>query len=308
MSTSPESFAVATTVTPTSSHAYAAHFPAEWCIGAVPHGGYVTSVFQQVASTHFATALAAQQQPHTISLHLEFLRRTVVGPADFEVRDAKAGRQTSNVQITLRQGGREVVTGFLIQSNMRLDFGLSLPTDYALHPAPIAADISKLRRDADPEWARMPDVPFSKFRKATQRVHFFTPRHGQRHASITDQWLSFVNGERFTNESIGFVADMFLQPVENYRPSKGSSDSETSGWVRHWYPTLVLNLEPKKLLPDEGVEFLFVRARSKQIQKGRMDLEVTVLDETGDIVALSNHLALIMSASRNTQGRLDSIL
>jgi len=52
-------------------------------------------------------------------------------------------------------------------------------------------------------------------------------------------------------------------------------------------------------LPAEGVEFLFVRVRAKQIKNGRFDLDVTILDESGDLVALSTHVALVLGSERN---------
>lgn len=70
-----------------------------------------------------------------------------------------------------------------------------------------------------------------------------------------------------------------------------------------WYPTLMLNLEIKKALPPTGAEWLFVRMRARQIRNGRMDLQVTILDEAGELVALSSHVAMVLSAARNTGGR-----
>lgn len=50
-------------------------------------------------------------------------------------------------------------------------------------------------------------------------------------------------------------------------------------WAWFWYPTLLLNLEIKKVLLSEGAEWLFLRVRAKMIKQGRMDLEVVVLDQ-----------------------------
>jgi acyl-CoA thioesterase FadM len=74
-------------------------------------------------------------------------------------------------------------------------------------------------------------------------------------------------------------------------------------FAKFWYPTVLLNIDMKKALPEEGVEFLFVRTQAKRIQNGRLDLEVTIWDETGDVVALSHHVCLVLSASRNTAER-----
>lgn len=66
-----------------------------------------------------------------------------------------------------------------------------------------------------------------------------------------------------------------------------------------WFPTIVMNLEVKKALPEEGVEWLAVRATSKQIKDGRFDFDVTIRDVDGDLVALSHHSSMILSMERN---------
>jgi acyl-CoA thioesterase FadM len=73
--------------------------------------------------------------------------------------------------------------------------------------------------------------------------------------------------------------------------------------AKYWYPTLLLNLDIKKPLPEEGVEWLFVRVESKVIKNGRMDLEVVIMDENGEVVALSQHVAFAVSAERNLAER-----
>lgn len=130
---------------------------------------------------------------------------------------------------------------------------------------------------------------------------------------MADEWICLKDGGRFTQESLGFVADQFPQVVEIYPgtdppppppPSSASPSDSASGGGKeklkpNWYPTILLNLDVKKALPVEGVEWLFVRVQAKKIQDGRMDLEVVVLDEEGDLVAVSNHVCLILSADRN---------
>ncbi len=69
--------------------------------------------------------------------------------------------------------------------------------------------------------------------------------------------------------------------------------------AKYWYPTLVLNLDVKKLLPEEGVEMLFVRVRAKVVRNGRFDLDVSVWDEKEEMVAHSNHASLVLDAARN---------
>lgn len=121
---------------------------------------------------------------------------------------------------------------------------------------------------------------------------------------MADEWICLADGGRFTQRSLGFVVDQFPQIVEMYPAEQVADNGKKSGEEEamrrtKWYPTVLLNLDVKKALPEEGVEWLFVRVRAKRIENGRMDLEVVVLDEEGDLVAVSDHVCLILSAERN---------
>lgn len=169
----------------------------------------MTACFLQVASTHFESTLASQKQPHTIALHLDFLRRTQSGPALFTVEDTKLGRQTSILHITLSQDGREEVVGYLTNSNLSTENGVSFPTSWKLKPEPLAVDLARLREGKDENWARQAEMPFAGFRKATQKTEFYFPRNGQRSKSSADEWVRMSTGERWTNTSIGYLSDMW---------------------------------------------------------------------------------------------------
>jgi hypothetical protein len=327
------SLAKSTTVKQADSHTYTIDFDPAWTIGTgtytivpwneqhppltiespVPHGGYVTAVFMRVVSQHFSTTLAHQNQPHTIALHLDFLRRTQIGPATFKVKDVKLGRQTSVVHVTLLQDGREEVVGYITNSNISTEEGVSFSTAWKLQPAPLPADLSKFESDEDPNWAARERWPFSDFRKATLNVRSFFPRAGQPAPGIIDEWLCLRNGENWTNEALGSVVDTFPQVIEGYilGDDPYSVENERSGkkeeQVGFWYPTVLLNMDVKKALPKEGVKWLFVRLQAKKIKNGRFDLEIVVLDEEGDVVALSHHVCFAVSAARNTAARRTTV-
>ena len=139
-------------------------------------------------------------------------------------------------------------------------------------------------------------------------------------------------GQRFTQESLGYVVDSFPQMVEMAKTGQVASQNSTAAlptssppnggasggidgggggggeksidkalWAQFWYPTVTLNMEMKKLLPPHGVEWLSSRITCSQIRNGRMDIEIVVFDEDGELVALSNHVALIVPAQRNMQ-------
>ncbi|KAJ3554794.1 hypothetical protein NPX13_g10517 [Xylaria arbuscula] len=79
-------------------------------------------------------------------------------------------------------------------------------------------------------------------------------------------------------------------------------DGEEQPWL--WYPTLTLNLDIKKALPPEGVEWLHVRVQTKHIKNGRYDYEVMIFDQSGDLIALSHHVAMVLDGTRNTAKRV----
>lgn len=275
----------------------------------VPHGGFITAVFLRVAALHFSTTLSSQNQPHTIALHLSFLRRTQNGPALFTVKDTKIGRQTSVIHITLTQENREEVVGYITNSNILSEDGVTFTTGWKLDPPPTPVNLALLKDDKDANWGRNEDMPFPALRHATRKTQFHFPRHGQRRKGTADEWVRLKGTEKWTNASLGYLADMWPMPVESliqeqdiYAVDSGKAKPSAKP-VRFWYPTVLLNLEVKKALPEDGVEWLFVRVDSKLVRNGRMDIEVVICDEGGDVVALSHHVALAVGLERNMKER-----
>ena len=206
--------------------------------------------------------------------------------------------------------------------------GMSYPTDYTLSPPPAEADVAKLATGEDSRWVSC-SIPYhpKSFNRAHSHLKYAMPSSGSPHPSIMDEWITPIStADKFTNASLGFVADQWPQMAENYRPhsphscnaivarairaGQGTSAENDIGWQSpFWYPTLLMDIEFKKLLPPQGVDWLFVRARAKQIKDGRMDVEVTILDEESELVALSNHVCFIVDiAPEQTAKRQSSKL
>ena len=193
------------------------------------------------------------------------------------------------MHVTLLQDSREEVVGYITNSDIATEEGVSFDTAWKLQSPPPKADLSKFDGDEDPNWGERKRWPFADFRKATLNVNW-------------------------TNESLGSVVDTFPQVIETYilgddpysidsEKSPAPKEGKKSGKVGFWYPTVLLNLDVKKALPKEGVKYLHVRLQAKQIKNGRFDLEIVVLDEGGDLVALSHHVCFAVSAARNTAAR-----
>lgn len=198
--------------------------------------------------------------------------------------------------------------GYITNSNLHTESGVSFPTKWRLTPPPLPVDLALLKQGKDENWAQQGEMPFASFRKASQKTQFHFPRHGQSTRNTADEWVRLTTGENWTNATLGFLVDMFPMPVEaflhddNPYDVKGSSGSRGKA-AKFWYPTLLLNIDIKKALPDEGVEWLFSRVVTKQIKNGRMDIEITILDEAEEVVALSHHVAFAVGTERNLAER-----
>lgn len=281
-----------------------------------------------VASRHMQLTHSKRKQIHVINLHLEFLRRTQKAEAIFTVKDVKLGARITNLHLTLSQIDERTnelvdeVEGYIMMTDMASEAGLTLETGYQIHPKPLEVSLPALAKGEDKNYIkRGPDV-FASFRRAAGQIAMHLIRPERRPAdfpkALIDQWIKFrPEGKegRLTNDALGFVVDIFPQIIEQYHNQDieeaalgdGVSAEQAKAFmqknksrVTYWYPTLTLNLDVKKLLPEEGVEWLFVRIQAKSIENGRFDLLVHVLDEHGNLIALSHHAALAVDSSRNT--------
>ena len=205
---------------------------------------------------------------------------------------------------------------------MQAKHGVTYRTDYALIPAVIPADVLGLAAGSESDWVQW-TAPWNadSLLKPFTHYRFFIPTKGPPHPSLTDVWITpWDAGNVFTIETLGSIADVWPRIMENYYPEakwgcaslaqRALKGAETSlnadtGFRRHpqafWYPTLSMTLEIKKLLPSQGVKWLFMRAQAKKIENGRMDTEVTIWDQYFDLVAHSNHICLVIDT---TDGQL----
>jgi hypothetical protein len=282
----------------------------------VPNGGYTASSFLITARIHMRTTHPGRKHNDPINFHVQFIRRTRAGPAFFSVHDIKLGSRISVLHLTLSQpesSPRSLVEGYVSLTNIASEFGLSITTLY--RPSPIIISLLTTATDADSKCSYIlrGAEPFADFRRAAANVQMYLLKSSLRAArpwSMSDQWIR-LKGGRWTNDALGFLVDMFPQviegfvnpeveldgtgpPIQNHRPLHPNAERRT-----YWYPTLTLTVDVKKALPEEGVEFVFVRVKAKRVESGRFDLDVEVWDEGGDLVAVGYHTGLVMGTERN---------
>lgn len=214
----------------------------------------------------------------------------------------------------------------LSNTNMHDHRGVSYETYYQLLPAATPANVALLATDSDSRWVKWA-FPWHEesLLKPYTHINFYLPIDGPPHPGLTDVWISPQPADDvFTTESLGFLSDIWPRMVENFclasewstlslvrralqtnEVSNVVSELETGRHqLAHWYPTLSATLEIKKLLPTEGTKWLFIRARTKQVKNGRMDIEVSIFDQQSELVALGHHICLVID---NVNGPLNAV-
>ncbi|RHZ67890.1 thioesterase family protein [Aspergillus thermomutatus] len=214
------------------------------------------------------------------------------------------------------------VAGYITVSPATAEVGVSAPSNWTLLPEAISGsgpkgrvNLAALRETGrDGQWVRLV-APFPKFRRASQQVELYGPDPALGKPPVVDQWARFRPGgnteARWTNEAVAFLVDMFPMALDGFDTmgkagtagngtgNAAGMDSAKDKLARYWYPTVTLNIDFKKRLPASGVEWLYSRVQTRSVRDGRTDLDVVVLDEQGEVVALSNQVGLVVDASRN---------
>ena len=217
----------------------------------------------------------------------------------------------------------------------------TVETGWQLTPPPIPTTIRSLKDDRDPDWVSY-QYPYSpeSLGRAQSYVKFYVPIKGQG-ANYVDQWITpgwrdddAPNGPVWTNELVQFAVDASLPVLNNLLKTSGKpgfheavvrtgllqrkarlegrddriigeelKDAALLPWI---ISTTTIATEVKRLLPEEGVKWLFLRATTRMLLNDRMDYDVVLLDEHGLLIATSQHVLQVI-ASGTKKARLSNI-
>lgn len=86
-----------------------------------------------------------------------------------------------------------------------------------------------------------------------------------------------------------------------FLPGPVNYDPDMADLQKYLFPTLSLSLEIKK--DPNNAEWLLMDIETCKIQNGRWDTHVRILDESGDLVALSKSVSTMTAIDRIKTGK-----
>nr|OQO26087.1 hypothetical protein B0A51_05817 [Rachicladosporium sp. CCFEE 5018] len=277
-------------------------------------------------SVHVHKDYSAQQQPDTAALHFEYLRPCVAGDAVIRIEDVRLGKASFAVQVMLSQGAKEKVRAVAMNVDRSKSNGVSITTGYTRKPLEPPIDFDKLLVHQDPHWIRWENswAPNSPAKWLSNVILAFRkqPNVDKNMSDSSVRWKDPT--QRWTTEMLGLVVDFSSPPAENHFEgslngqaayareaiswaAEGKQPPPAVGWrVPRFYPTVSMSIDVKQALPAEGVEWLYVRASTKSVLDGRVDVHVEVWDVEGRLVALSQQMLMALDIGRAPVAKADT--
>ncbi|KAF7189005.1 hypothetical protein HII31_09669 [Pseudocercospora fuligena] len=321
-------FDEATPIERINSHEYQTKVDVEYNYGSSAHGGFLVALVWKTIKMHYQTTLKDRHQPDTTSFHLEFLRPTTTGPVSIHIKDVRLGKATSVVHATMIQGGTEKCVAYATNSGPKASQGTisNAMGGPKMWPPAHPISFSKVLSGTDPNWIRydvprLPDNPdhaLSNIVYALQRpgsVDYSDPAW----LNTVTLWISpRIPEEKWHTEQLGIVFDSSVPPLENWygtqegaqnyitMPSavarnekEGKSSYDHPPWdTRRFYPTVSMTIEVKRQLPAEGEKWLCLRQNTKECVEGRFDMDATVWDVEGKLIAVSQSFWYVVEPPR----------
>ncbi|KAF2649873.1 thioesterase family protein [Lophiostoma macrostomum CBS 122681] len=313
------------------SHTYRVGHHNDWCIGPTFHGGIVAALVYSVAKKHFATTLAAQNQPDVHTLHLELMRPCTSTISTIKVTDIKVGMGASFLQLDLSQNGKLNLRALVTSTN----FDTPGPTSDIKTPSTNALSLNGLgptpdfgkidAEEPDPNW--LPSRSVSDLLPFVRRTRYLYPVQGFPMRGIVDYWITYDKPEILDGAHLAVLGDMtpslsdmllgnggifdghaiHRMKAEAAAKNPGkvtnlhfSSEQALAGKV--FNITLTMDLQFKQRVSGQG-RWFFTRATTKALEGGRMDLDVDVRDEDLKPLLLARQAILVIDAKRRFPGK-----
>ncbi|KAI4861979.1 thioesterase family protein [Hypoxylon rubiginosum] len=265
----------------TSSHTYTISHYNDWTVG---------------------HSMCKRQNPDVYTLHLEFVRACEVSDSVITIADLKVGATTSTLQLQLSQKNKTKVVALVTSTNF--DKTAQEPDEHWI-PARLTSEV----------------LPFSR------RMLFLKPRD-RPPDGVNDAWNSFVGKERIRNSYLPLMADCFPSMSDTLFRNGSLFDANRSfDRMKEWaqeHPgvpcelynsqedvlratifnnNITLDIEFKRRLAKESVQWTFTRVTTRLLDAGRMDVDIVICGPKMEILCLARQAILVLEAKRKFGAR-----
>ena len=299
----------------------------------VLHGGCLAAALHHTAATHFATSpdLAALNQPDILTLHVDFVRPCELLDSSIVVNNLKVGAVTSTIQLVLSQKGKTRAVATATSINFDAPAGPSSTGGW--RPSPPLRPVPRFDRvlagQPDDNW--IPACLAGEIIPFTRRMLALHPREGHPVDGVIDLWNGFRTPEggaepmdatylALMADTIPSLSDTLLRngglydahatwaQMAKWSDERPGTTAQLTNSVKDlmraefFNNTVTLDIEFKRRVPSEGLHWALTRVATRMLEGGRMDLDLTILNEDLQIMCLARQVVLVLDAKKKFGG------
>tara|TARA_Y100001980_G_C14477526_1_gene256586 strand:- start:155 stop:955 length:801 start_codon:yes stop_codon:yes gene_type:complete len=238
-----------------------------WNIGGIPNGGYLLSIVSDALAK-----VAAHPDPFSISA--SFMNPGIAGEeCRVEIDVLKTGRSTQTISAKFMQNGSEKVRVTSAYGDLEKPLGITHQIGQAAPEIPSSNDC--LLRTGD-----LQGIELSLAEQVEVRLHpeFFSSNDGTTAESLG--WVRFCDNRAPDPRALILFCDVF--------PPSAFKKFGILGWV----PTIEISIN---IIKKPAPGWIVGRFRTDSLSNGRVIESGSLWDSTGQHVAQSRQLGLIMS-------------
>ncbi|KAI1176544.1 thioesterase family protein [Nemania sp. FL0916] len=308
-----------------SSDTYTVGWHVDWTLGSTLFGGSITAMIHAAASAHLKSdpTLAARNQPDVLGLHVDFLRPCNRCESRIVVDSLKIGATTCTIQLHLSQNDQLKAIAMATSTNFERPLGPTVTTQWRLLPPPKPVpDFERVVAHLpDDNW--LPACYSGDIIATTKNILVLNPRGGFTVDGICDGWYGLVDDTQCMDATyVSMMTDIIPSMSDTLLRNDGLYDAHAffaklERWAVEnpgvpaqienslaeamratvYNQTASVDIEFKRRIPPK-TRFLFNRVVTKMLREGRMDLEMTMCDESMGILCSARQLILVLDAER----------
>ena len=277
-------------------------------------GGFLNALMLSAAQRFAAAEFGPGRFPDPVHAFVQFLKMVPPGEVVVTCDALRVSSRQCVVKVELagsvEASAATATVGIITLGDISKEAGLSQPSQSAVctPPAPPNRETECVTID-DPVVDATP---------VTSKLNWVAPRSpdglwghrlGGHHREV---WVSFRDGSSIDDmyhlallsDMVGLQIIIMPCPYSPYKqPLQPPATHQAGFYLRYALSTLCLTVEFKKR-PDPSTRWVMIRSNSHQVSNGRYDVNIQILDEGGDLLALSNHVLYISELRPRSKAKM----